>query len=132
MAFENLPMLAEVNAERRSLEKPRSTRLVKDHAKKAKEREATKTRKAIRKRDHDKCRCCGKPALWDAPAAANRAHVHHLVFRSASKALQDAPTNLITLCGLCHAKVHSRELEVIGTDATKPVLFRKPKPEKPS
>ncbi len=109
--------------------KPRSSKLEKHEAKSAKARADVHQRKAIRKRDKDKCRCCGKPCVWDAPSFATRAHVHHLVFRSASKALQDAPTNLILLCGICHAKVHSRELEVVGTDATKAVLFRTPKKE---
>ncbi len=123
----NLPTMAEVNAVRRAQPKPRSSKLEKHEAKQAKERDDVKLRKVIRARDKDTCRCCGKPCAWDAPSFATRAHVHHLVFRSASKSLQDAPSNLILLCGFCHAKVHSRELVVIGEDAAKPVLFRKPK-----
>ena len=78
----------------------------------------------VRKRDEDRCRACGRPCWALEMNPERRAHLHHLVFRSASKALRDAPTNLVTLCGRCHAQVHAHQLHIVGTDASKPLGFR--------
>jgi 5-methylcytosine-specific restriction endonuclease McrA len=50
--------------------------------------------------------------------------VHHIVKRSQSKALQLEPTNLVTLCGICHAAVEAHEIDVTGRTA-ETVTFRK-------
>lgn len=52
-------------------------------------------RKAVLKRDKGVCRDCGKPAK----------QVHHLTY---DRIFREAMEDLISLCGVCHAKRHGK------------------------
>lgn len=62
------------------------------------ERLSPKDKRAIRRRDGDVCRWCGK---------TSNLHVHHVDYRS--ELGLDEPHNLITLCGEHHDKAHSNK-----------------------
>ena len=51
----------------------------------------------VYERDRGMCRFCGNKNI----------HLHHIVYRSESKALIDEPSNCIMLCEKCHRLVHS-------------------------
>ena len=48
-------------------------------------------------RDNGICRLCGNKNI----------HLHHIIYRSESKALIDEPSNCVLLCEKCHRLVHS-------------------------
>lgn len=73
-------------------------------------------------RDGYRCRACGKPADPRATSALKRGHRHHLKFRS--RGGQDTTANILLLCAICHARVHFRDLLIIGYDANKQLKFR--------
>ncbi len=58
-------------------------------------------RQEILRRDGWRCQSCG---------TMSNLEVHHREFRSHSGS--DAEENLITLCALCHARVHGRVIRV--------------------
>lgn len=51
-------------------------------------------------RDNGCCRLCGK---------SQNLCLHHIIYRSKSKALIDVPSNCIMLCMECHLLVHSNK-----------------------
>lgn len=51
----------------------------------------------VLERDRGCCRLCGNKNI----------QLHHIVYRSESKALIDEPSNCIMLCEKCHRLVHS-------------------------
>lgn len=67
--------------------------------------EAT-ARMHCRARDHNKCRVPG--------CAQHAGHLHHVIFRSQSKALQWETSNLLSLCAGHHALVHAGLLTITG------------------
>jgi len=71
----------------------------------------------IRHRDGYTCQHC-KGKTKD-----KRLEIHHIIFRSNGGTNQ--PSNLITLCATCHAKVHTRtaKLKVIKTPSFKDAAF---------
>jgi 5-methylcytosine-specific restriction endonuclease McrA len=71
---------------------------------------------AIFKRDQGCCRVCGRRVkpMTDNPHA--RAHTHHIQYRSAGGT--DETTNLILLCGLCHALEHEHRIDILGNADT--------------
>lgn len=58
-----------------------------------------KTYNEVYKRDGGVCRLCGR----------NDIQLHHIIYRSESKALIDEPSNCIMLCLSCHRLVHSNK-----------------------
>lgn len=55
-------------------------------------------------RDGYKCQKC--------KTSKGKLHVHHIVFKSNGGT--NTPTNLVTLCTLCHKKLHNGEFEIRG------------------
>jgi 5-methylcytosine-specific restriction endonuclease McrA len=106
------------------LPKPRPRILEREDARKAKDRTAAEVRREVRQRDGNKCRSCSTSVMPGSVTPRHRAEVHHIVKRSQSKALQLEPSNLVTLCGLCHAAVEAHEIDVTGRTA-ETVTFRK-------
>ena len=99
------------------------TRLSKSRAKRVKIDKAKSLRASVRGRDGQQCQCCHIPVLVEATNPAQRAHVHHIRFRSQGG--KDESKNLITLCADCHARVHRHTIKVIGTHALN-IRFVKP------
>lgn len=60
--------------------------------------EFEEVRPLILERDNNKCNKCGRSELLD---------VHHIVYRSAGGT--NEPSNLLTLCAVCHAEEHKGE-----------------------
>lgn len=83
----------------------------------------------IMERDSWNCQLCKDTSRDDL-------HVHHLVKWSENKDLRFEPTNLITLCGSCHDKVHgynwkgpvdedlTKELQAVAQAAREPISAR--------
>lgn len=66
-------------------------------------------------RDGYRCRACGKHVTRNAVDELERAHPHHIVFRSrAGKADKHTTANVCTLCAVCHADVHDHTLTIRG------------------
>ena len=59
------------------------------------------TKAFILNRDKHTCQKCNKGK------SGIKLHVHHIVFKTNGGT--DAPTNLVTLCACCHAKVHTHK-----------------------
>lgn len=65
-------------------------------------------RLTVLRRDQYRCRVCG------GHVTVGSGHVHELVFRSQGGSPHQAP-NCVTLCPLCHGKVHDRKLWLVAT-----------------
>jgi 5-methylcytosine-specific restriction endonuclease McrA len=104
--------------------KPRPKILTREDERKVKDKTAVQVRREVRERDKHRCKCCNTSVMPGAITPRHRAEVHHLVKRSASKALALELSNLVTLCGLCHAAVEAHEIEQIGRTADT-VTFRR-------
>ncbi len=68
-------------------------------------KKSKKTREKARK---DCCEYCGKYGSVE---------VHHI--KSKGSGGQDTPENLVSLCGVCHTKVHNGEIEKAELQALK-------------
>jgi 5-methylcytosine-specific restriction endonuclease McrA len=64
-------------------------------------------------RDHGRCQVPG--------CAEAGLHLHHIIYRSHSRALQWEPSNLLSLCPTHHALVHAGALHIAG-DARDPTI----------
>lgn len=71
-------------------------------------------------RDQRLCRCCGRKGNPNATTAIGRIHRAHI--RDASRGGQLAAWNLCSLCWICHALEHAKQLFFIGKDANSPRL----------
>lgn len=81
--------------------------------------------RAVYKRDHYQCVVCRRHVTPGAVEELERAHPHHIVFRSqAGKAEKHTLENVVTLCPFCHADVHDRRLYISG-NAQKKLTIRK-------
>ena len=96
-----------------TFDKPRPHALVKAKRKAELDRSALTVRSQVRNRDGFCCRACGKRCV----------DVHHLKLRSRGGANETG--NLLCLCRLDHARVHSCELAIIGTDANRTLTFKR-------
>ena len=65
-----------------------------------------KARKAVRKRDGARCSVPG--------CRESGVHLHHIVYRSKSKALKWASSNLCYLCVAHHALQHAGKISISG------------------
>ena len=68
--------------------------------------------KIVDKRDKGRCRVCLTRCDPDAVTLLDRAHRHHIVYRSAGG--EDSDANVITLCAICHANQHRGMIDVRG------------------
>jgi len=76
-------------------------------------------KKTILARDEMKCQACGLPKVKGIP----RTHViHHIDFAK----INHKPSNLITLCQHCHAKVHAGKLILLCIDRNRATNSLKP------
>jgi 5-methylcytosine-specific restriction endonuclease McrA len=66
--------------------------------------------KQVDRRDHYRCRACGSQCDPDAVDLLEKAHRHHLAYRS--KGGQDVASNLLTLCARCHDHEHRHLLRI--------------------
>lgn len=71
-------------------------------------------------RDQKRCRCCGRKGNPYAITAIGRIHRAHI--RDASRGGEMAAWNLCSLCWICHALEHAKQIFFIGTDARSPRL----------
>ncbi len=83
-------------------------------------------KKAVRARDGQQCQCCHVPVFPDAKNPLQRAQVHHIQFRS--KGGNTDMKNQITLCAECHAKIHAREVQIVGSNAMTVRFVKKGRP----
>jgi hypothetical protein len=77
--------------------------------------------RAVDARDKGRCRCCGRRGRLDATSVLDRLHRHHVIYRSRQGA--ESASNKVTLCALCHAAEHAKQLWIVGTDANGPLRF---------
>lgn len=68
--------------------------------------------KQVDRRDGGRCRACCKRCDPNAVAMLERAHRHHIVYRSAGG--EDFDSNVITLCAICHGLQHAGMIDVRG------------------
>lgn len=81
---------------------------------KAKEANWLAVCKQVDARDRGRCRACGRQCDTRAIDPLEKGHRHHIEFRS--KGGQDVASNLVTLCAVCHDKVHvKRTLRIEAT-----------------
>jgi 5-methylcytosine-specific restriction endonuclease McrA len=66
-------------------------------------------------RDLKRCRCCGRKGDPYALEALGRIHRAHI--RDASRGGPMSAANLVSLCWVCHALEHAKQLHIVGTDA---------------
>lgn len=78
---------------------------------------------AVDARDKGRCRCCGKRAPLNGVGVLERAHRHHIVYRSAGGA--DSASNLVLLCPRCHFDEHAHRMKVEGNADEALTFFRK-------
>ena len=67
---------------------------------------------AVDQRDKGRCRVCGRYCTVKALALLERAHRHHVIYRSAGG--PDETWNVATLCAGCHAQQHGGLIDVRG------------------
>ena len=83
---------------------------------KAKEANWLAVCKQVDARDRGRCRACYRQCDTKAIDPQERAHRHHVEFRS--KGGQDVASNLVLLCATCHDRVHvKRTLRIEPTTA---------------
>jgi hypothetical protein len=78
---------------------------------------------AVDARDKHRCRSCSKPAPINGIGVLQKAHRHHIVYRSAGG--KDTPENLCTLCARCHFAEHAHQLKVDGNADNALTFWRK-------
>lgn len=88
-----------------TLKKPRkgAATAARRSRKRAADRVLSKHAATVRERDGHRCRVCG---------STNELHVHHIRYRSQGG--DHSPSNLVTLCRVCHEKVHAKTLRLMG------------------
>lgn len=67
-------------------------------------------------RDGKRCRCCGRRGDPNATTTLGRIHRAHI--RDASRGGPYEAWNLCSLCWLCHALEHAKQLWFVGVDAS--------------
>jgi 5-methylcytosine-specific restriction endonuclease McrA len=121
MSFDHLPALTD--RPRMAIPKDRPRILLKAAKDADAKTVADAMVKTIRKRDKNRCRCCGVFVHFDSIVLPlKQGQVHHIIYRSKGGA--NDSNNLVLVCAKCHAKIHAHEIEVVGTSA-KDVQFRK-------
>jgi 5-methylcytosine-specific restriction endonuclease McrA len=72
--------------------------------------------KAVDERDRYRCRVCGRRCNPSALDMLQKAHRHHITYRSAGGATSS--DNVVTLCADCHSEEHAHRLAVRGNADT--------------
>jgi hypothetical protein len=78
--------------------------------------------RAVDARDKYRCRACGARCSPSASSLLERAHRHHITFRSAGG--QTVTSNVATVCATCHADLHAYRLTMEG-DANTQLQIRR-------
>lgn len=102
------------------LEKPRPRVLDKRDDKRDTDRIKREVYADVDERDGRRCRCCGRKGNPDALTALGKIHRAHI--QDASKLGEMSAKNLCSLCWICHALEHAKQLHFIGTNANRPSL----------
>lgn len=100
--------------------KPLPSILQRKEKRQAKAANRTEVYRAAYKRDGYRCRACNDRVVPNSPHEFNRAHPHHLRFRS--KGGKDSLANIMTACALCHRFIHAYRMSVAG-DANGKLTF---------
>ncbi len=95
--------------------KPKPRLLVREEQKRRRDRQAVNLRAAIRKRDSNRCRVCGRLVHVGAVRGCERAEIHHIQPRSIAPERVLDPENLILVDGFCHARLTAHEIAIVGT-----------------
>lgn len=103
------------------LDKPRPRVLDRRDGERDAEREKRRVYAEIDARDQKVCRCCGRRGNPYATTALGKLHRAHI--RDASRGGLMAAWNLVSLCWICHALEHAKQLFIIGTNANKVLRF---------
>lgn len=116
VSLDSLPTVAEMRARPRPCPKP-SARVV---AKAAKDKSTDKAwedcKAEVWKRDHGKCRSCGRVVVKTIELVPQRGEVHHITRRVKAKALLTDQRNCVLVClHPCHEQLTHHETDVIGT-----------------
>lgn len=74
----------------------------------------------VDRRDGKRCRCCRRKGDPNATTTLGRIHRAHIV--DASRGGAYASSNLCSLCWLCHAIEHAKQLWFVGSDANEITL----------
>jgi len=89
-----------------AIQKPEPRVIKKARDKKLDAKQERAAREITRKRDKGKCRI---------PGCRDKAvHLHHIVFRSQSKARRHDPNNLVWICTAHHRLVHAGTIHIAG------------------
>ena len=107
-------------ADRTAGQKPRARVFQKIDAKAKAEKVQREAYAAVDARDKKRCRCCGRKGNPNATTTLGRIHRAHI--QDASKGGAMAAGNLVSLCWICHALEHGKQLHVIGTNADLPAM----------
>jgi hypothetical protein len=95
--------------------KPRPHILDRIAAKRAAEGMKREVYAKVDARDGKRCRCCGRKGNPNATTTIGRLHRAHI--QDASRGGQIETANLATLCWICHALEHAKQLWFRGTNA---------------
>lgn len=80
-----------------------------------KDREKRATYAEVDRRDARTCRCCGRKGNPNATTTIGRIHRAHIKDASRGGAL--SLENLISICWICHALEHAKQLFFVGENA---------------
>ena len=78
--------------------------------------------RAVDARDKYRCRACGERCSPSATSLLQKAHRHHIRFRSAGG--ETVTANVVTVCARCHADLHAYRLTIEG-DANTQLQIRR-------
>jgi hypothetical protein len=101
--------------------KPRPRVLDKVDQHREKEAEIRRVNALVDRRDDRRCRCCSRKGNPDALTTLGRIHRAHI--RDASRGGEYLPSNLCSLCHICHALEHAKQLWFVGDDANALIGF---------
>lgn len=95
--------------------KPRPRALDKQARQRDREAHVRQVNAAVDMRDGKRCRCCGRRGDPNATTTLGRIHRAHIQDASCSGAYE--LSNLCSLCWICHALEHAKQLWFAGEDA---------------
>lgn len=72
-------------------------------------------------RDERRCQCCHRRGNPDSLTALGKIHRAHIV--DASRGGPYDVGNLVSLCWICHALEHAKQLWIVGATANTPIGF---------
>ena len=116
MPISDLPTLSEISAHRRATPKVElTTRLeLKGAADRDDARQLEVWRKAVARRDRNRCRVCGCLTIATLELLPRRREIHHVTSRTCKVTRYDV-RNGLTVCLKDHQRLTARRLFIIGT-----------------